>query len=191
MRLFIGVEVPAAVKEMAAKQLDDLKQRVRKAAPSASIRWVEAANLHITLWFIGEVDDARAEALRSSMERSFATPRFDVKLHGLGVFPPGGLPRVIWIGLATGREPLIALYSEIRDRLAPLGYAPEARQFSPHLTVARVKDISGGEAKAIRVVLASYPVVLADYSQTTVTLFRSRTSPRGAQYESLLRVPLK
>jgi 2'-5' RNA ligase len=191
MRLFIGVELPAAVKEMAAKQLGDLRQRVRKAAPSASIRWVEAANLHITLWFIGEVDEARAEALRSSMGAAFTTPRFDVKLEGLGVFPPGGLPRVVWIGLAAGREPLLALYGEIRDRLAPLGYEPEARGFSPHLTVARVKAITSGGAKTLRTVLASCPPALEKYSQTAVTLFRSRTSPKGAQYESLLRVPLK
>jgi 2'-5' RNA ligase len=191
MRLFIGVELPAAVKEMAAKQLDDLKQRVRKAAPSVSIRWVEAANLHLTLWFIGEVDEARAEAIRSSMERPFTTPRFDVKLEGLGVFPPGGLPRVVWIGLAAGREPLIGLYGEIRDRLAPLGYEPEARAFSPHLTVARVKDISGGGAKALRAVLAGSSLPLEEYSQTAVTLFRSRTSPKGARYEALLRVPLQ
>jgi 2'-5' RNA ligase len=191
MRLFIGVELPDAVKEMAAKQLDDVKERVRKAAPSAAIRWVEAANLHITLWFIGEVDETRADALRSSMQPPFATPRFDVKLEGLGAFPPGGTPRVIWIGMTAGREPLVALHGEIRDRLAPLGYEPEARPFSPHLTVARVKDIRAGGAKAVRAVLASQPVVLERYTQAAVTLFRSRTSPKGAQYESLLRVPLK
>ena len=191
MRLFIGVELPDAVKEMAAKQLDDVKQRVRKAAPSASIRWVEPANLHITLWFIGEVDEARADDLRSSLQPPFATPRFDVKLEGLGAFPPGGPPRVIWIGVTAGREPLVGLHGEIRDRLAPLGYEPEARPFSPHLTVARAKDISTSGAKAVRAVLASHPVVLEGYTQLAATLFRSRTSPKGAQYESLLRVPLK
>ena len=190
MRLFIGVELPEAVKEMAAQQLDEVKQRIRIAAPSASIRWVEPANLHVTLWFIGEVDETRANALRSSMQPLFATPRFDVKLEGLGAFPPGGPPRVIWIGVAAGREPLVALHGEIRDRLAPLGYEPEARPFSPHLTVARVKDIGRG-ARAVRAVLADHPVALQAYSQAAVTLFRSRTSPKGAEYESLLRVPLK
>ena len=190
MRLFIGAELPEAVKEMAGQQLDEVQQRIRIAAPSASIRWVEPANLHVTLWFIGEVDETRANALRSSMQPAFATPRFDVKLEGLGAFPPGGPPRVIWIGVAVGREPLVALHGEIRDRLAPLGYEPEARPFSPHLTVARVKDIGPG-AKAVRAVLADHPVALQAYSQAAVTLFRSRTSPKGAQYESLLRVPLK
>ena len=191
MRLFIGVELPDAVKRVAAQQLDGVKERVRRAAPAASMRWVEPANLHITLWFIGEVDEPGAAALTSSLQSAFATPRFDLKLEGLGAFPPGGPPRVIWIGVAAGREPLISLYGEIRDRLAPLGYEPEARPYSPHLTVARVKDLRGPGGKAVREILAARPAVLPGFRQTAVTLFRSRTSPKGAQYESLLRVPLK
>ena len=191
MRLFIGVELPDGVKKMAAEQLDDVMQRVRRAAPSASIRWVEPANLHITLWFIGEVDERRAAALRSAVEPAFVTPRFDLRLEGLGAFPPSGPPRVIWIGVAAGREPLVRLHGEIHDRLVPLGYEPEARAFSPHLTVARVKDIRRGDARAVRGVLAAHPVVLDGFTHPAVTLFRSRTSPKGAQYERLLRVPLK
>jgi len=191
MRLFIGVELPDAVKKMAADQLDDVKERVRRAAPAAAIRWVEPANLHVTLWFFGELDETRAAALTSSLQPAFATPRFDLKLEGLGAFPPDGPARVIWIGVAAGREPLIDLHGEIQGRLIPLGYHPEARAFSPHLTVARVNEIRGAGAKAVRAVLASHPVVLEPFTQTAVTLFRSTTSPKGAEYESLLRVPLK
>jgi RNA 2',3'-cyclic 3'-phosphodiesterase len=191
MRLFIGVELPDAVKKMAADQLDAVRQRVGRAAPSASIRWVEPANLHITLWFIGEVDDTRAAAVRSALEPAFATRRFDLRLEGLGAFPPGGPPRVIWIGVRSGGEPLAALHAELGGRLARLGYEPEARAFSPHLTVARVKEIGGGEAKAVRAVLADHRVALDACAQPAVTLFRSRTSPKGARYESLLRVPLR
>ena len=191
MRLFIGVELPEAVKESAAEQLRDVKERVRRAVPAAAIRWVEPANLHVTLWFIGEVDDARAAALTSALQPPFSTPRFDLALESLGTFPPAAPPRVIWIGVASGREPLIALYGEVSDRLVRLGYEPEARPYSPHLTVARVKDMRGAGGTAVRAILASHPVALPRFTQTSVTLFRSRTSPKGAQYQSLLRVPLK
>ena len=73
MRLFIGVELPEAVKESAAEQLRDVQERVRRAAPAAAIRWVEPANLHVTLWFIGEVEDARAAALTAALQPPFGT----------------------------------------------------------------------------------------------------------------------
>jgi 2'-5' RNA ligase len=85
---------------------------------------------------------------------------------------------------------LISLYGELRDRLVQLGYEAERRPFSPHLTVARVKDMNRADIPPVRAALAQASAALDPFTAASVTLFRSHTSPSGARYESLLRVPL-
>jgi 2'-5' RNA ligase len=191
MRLFIGVALPDSARKEAAAACERLKQRTRRAAPRAQIRWVEPANLHVTLWFLGETKEAAADAVRSALDSGFAVAPFDLQLARFGAFPETGSPRVLWMDVARGREQLVSLYLAIRDRLATLGFEPERRGFSPHLTLARVKDISRSDAPVVRKVLGSASPSLSTFTADAVTLFRSYTSPHGARYESLLRVPLK
>lgn len=191
MRLFIGVALPAAAKDQAAAACETVRQRTQRAAPRAQIRWVDPANLHLTLWFLGETKDDAAAAVRSALDSAFGIAPFDLEFARLGAFPETGSPRVLWMDVVRGREHLIALYSEIRDRLVLLGFEPERRSFSPHLTLARVKDISRSDVPAVRKVLGSATAALGAFKADAVTLFRSYTSPHGARYESLLRVPLR
>ena len=82
------------------------------------------------------------------------------------------------------------LYGCIESRLVPLGFEAERRQYTPHLTIARVKDAGRATGRAVRQAIAAVPGVCGESAVTAVTLFRSRLSPRGAVYEPLLRVPL-
>lgn len=191
MRLFIGVALPDFAKQEAAAACERVKRQIQRAAARAAIRWVEPENLHVTLWFLGETKDEAADAVRAALHLPLTIPSFDLQLARFGAFPEKGSPRVLWMSVARGREQLVSLYGEIRDRLRPLGYEPERRSFSPHLTVARVKDISGSDAPAVRKVLAAASPALSTFVADAAVLFRSHTSPHGARYESLLRVPLK
>jgi 2'-5' RNA ligase len=190
VRLFLGVELPEGVQRAAAAAADDLRRQVARASRTASIKWVEPANLHVTLWFLGEVHEPRMAALTAALSAPLPRSQFAVGLGEVGAFPPAGSPRVFWIGVRTGREALIAVHGLLKDRLVKLGFEPEQRAYSPHVTLARVKDIRRADLPAVRTILARATAVLDDFTLGSVTLFRSRPSPRGSQYESLLRVPL-
>jgi 2'-5' RNA ligase len=168
-----------------------LRRRVDRAAPRSEIRWLEPANLHVTLWFIGEIPAAAVDPLAAALHAPFAGGVFELRFAGFGAFPESGSPRVIWLGIERGRTELVSLYAQVRDRLGPLGYEPERRPFAPHLTVARVKEVKRSDVLTLRKLLASAETGLDPARADSVTLFRSHTSPHGARYESLLRVPLK
>jgi 2'-5' RNA ligase len=191
MRLFIGIDLPDAVAHAAAAITDRLRARVEREAREARLRWVPADNLHITVWFLGEVREPVVDPLIAALKPGLAVPSFDLRVAGCGAFPPSAAPRVLWLGLQSGREGLIAIHDRLRPVLAPLGFTPEERSYNPHLTIARVKDISRPDAAIVRRILAETTADAGGCRVDAVTLFQSRTSPHGAQYERLLRVPLK
>jgi RNA 2',3'-cyclic 3'-phosphodiesterase len=191
MRLFIGVELDDRMRAAAADVAERLRQHLQRAVPELAARWIAPDNLHITLWFIGEVADAQGDAIAAVLKHTpFSIPQFDLGLAGCGAFPPSGPPRVFWIGVNRGGREMADLYREIGDRLTPLGYEPERRAYTAHLTIGRVKDPGRGGSKAIRETLARLPADCGTCRISGVTMFRSRLSPRGAAYEPLLRVPL-
>jgi 2'-5' RNA ligase len=191
MRLFIGVELEDRVKALAADVAERLRQRLNRRLPDFHARWIEPANLHVTLWFIGEVPDESLDRIIAALQApAFSSPAFPLSLGGCGAFPPSGQPRVLWIGVHRGLEEMRGLYREVGARLEPLGYLPERRDYAAHLTIARVKDGGRGGAREIRSILAALPADCGVCQIAAVTLFRSRLSPRGATYDPLLRVPL-
>ena len=189
MRLFIGIELPDVLRNNVAAVASRVREDIARAAPDAQVRWVPPANLHITVWFLGEVREPRVEPLVAALTPPLDARSFTLRIGGGGAFPPTGAPRAIWLGLASGREGLIAVHEQLRVRLVPLGFAPEARPYSPHLTIARVKDVRPRDARAMRAPLDE----AADVGQCEVqcaTLFVSRPTRTGAAYEPLCRVQL-
>ena len=189
MRLFLGIDLSDSVREAAAAISESLQRRL---AQRVDARWIPAANLHITLWFLGEKSDEDAQALLRAFDLPFNEAAFRVSIGGLGLFPRSGAPRIFWLGIQSGKEPLLRVYGEIAQRLLPFGIQPESRPFSPHLTIARVKDVRRrGRPRELRDELAELPAVAGVFRVDAVTIFRSRLSPKGASYERLLRVPLQ
>jgi 2'-5' RNA ligase len=194
MRLFIGIELPPAARADLARIGDGCRRRILRQAPRARLRWIPEDNLHLTLWFLGDVDEPRASRLMDVLRQPFRTAPFTARLTGLGAYPPAGDPRVIWQGIDDGREGLRSLYAELAERLPALGFDPENRPYSPHVSLARVKDVPRSEAPALRAVLqpsTGPPPDPVAFEVNALTLFRSRTLPSGSEYQSLLRVPLK
>ena len=190
MRLFVGIELDEAVRAAAATAALELRARLDTRAPGFTARWIDRANLHITLWFIGEVADERLVQISDALRRPFDVAPFSLALTGCSAFPPSGAPRVLWIGTTKGTEAMRELYDRIEDRLIPLGFTPERRPYTPHLTIARVKDPGRASGRVIRDAITAVPASCGESAVNAVTLFRSRLSPRGAAYEPLLRVPL-
>lgn len=191
MRLFIGIELPTVVKSDLASLADRCRRRMATVAPTAVLRWVPQDNLHITVRFLGDLDERREVMLKEALGRPFRAAPFSARLASLGAYPPGGSPRVIWVGVDEGRAGLQSLYSELGERLAALGFEPDRRPYSPHVSLARVKDIPRSEGSALRAVLQTSSGESDRFVVSALTLFQSRTLPSGSEYESLLRVPLK
>jgi 2'-5' RNA ligase len=191
MRLFIGVELNEAVRTAAAEATEALRKKVSRASPELRASWVKSENLHITLRFIGYVDDRRHEEIARELSSTpLAGSGFDLSIAGCGAFPPSGPPRVFWIGVRHGGSQMAALHAEIAQRLAPLGYEPERHAYAAHVTLARVKDVPRADARHVRQVVSAFAADCGVTHVDAATLFRSRLSPKGAAYEPLLRVPL-
>ena len=189
MRLFIGVELDERVKKAAAAIGESVR---RELGQRVDARWVPVDNLHITLWFLGEVDESRVDSTMGAVNRPFDEAAFDVEISGLGAFPPSGPPRVVWLGVSAGGDSLARVHAELTTRLEPIGYEPERRAYSAHLTIARVKNVSRGvSGREIRSMLQALPAQAGRCRIEAVTVFRSRVSSKGATYEALQRVRLK
>jgi 2'-5' RNA ligase len=130
-RLFVAVDLPEQVKEKIAGI-------VHRGLTGA--RWVPGEQLHLTLRFIGDADDRMFQEIRRGLSRVTVAP-FSLSLKGIGHFPPRGGPRVLWVGVEVPVE-LGALQERIEDEVVKTGIEAERRRFSPHITVARLKEIS-------------------------------------------------
>ena len=191
MRIFIGIEIDDGARTAIMSAARALRTRVERPEWHLAARWVRVENLHITLWFIGDVHETRAAAVLTAVAPAFDVPAFTVELNGVGVFPPSGAPRVFWMGVQTGLESLSALHAETALRLVPLGFEPERRAYSAHLTLARITSVSReGYAQLRRVVRETHTTRIRT-AVTAVTVFESRVSSKGAAYAPRLRVPLK
>ena len=189
MRLFVGLELDERVRRAAAAAAARLQTRLIEVARDFKARWIPGSNLHITVWFFGEIADDAAAALTEQLRAPLGVTPFELAVRGCGAFPRSGPPRVLWIGTAEGTTAMVAAHAALARRLAPLGYLPETRAYSPHVTLARVKE-PGRAARAVRQALADDPADCGRTMAGALTLFRSRLSPHGAVYEPLLRVPL-
>jgi 2'-5' RNA ligase len=188
MRLFIAIEMSRSVEEAARVVIDDLRARAVRLAPRAKITWSAPERLHVTVRFIGEADQARAQAIRSALGPTLDAPVFDVTVEGVGAFPPKGPLRVLWAGLTDGREGLLEVGRGVSQRLETLVPA-EDRPYSPHLTLARVKEAAGLSRAALVEGLSTrhFGRVHVD----AITLFESRLSPTGATHVPLQRTALR
>ncbi len=124
---------------------DDIRQRLvalqeRLAGAVDSVRWVEEENLHVTMFFLGDVDAEEIPAVcRAAQGATSEMPAFPVGLKGLGCFPHTRRPRIVWAGVGRGAAELKELYEGLSRHLEPLGFRREDRPFTPHVTLGRVK----------------------------------------------------
>ena len=188
IRAFVAIELPDRVKDELANLVDQLRHaRVR------GMRLVNPQGIHLTLKFLGNVPQARVEAIVEGVSRAAAAhPPFAVALGAVGVFPNAAEPRVLWVGVLGDLDSMIELHKAVDGALVGLGYAGEKRQFSPHLTVAR---ISRGTSSADRR-NASEALYSAQLDSglaipvESIGLVRSILRPEGATYQRLARMPL-
>ena len=187
-RLFVAVDLDESTRLAVAGIAGELAERLRRCRGVGRIGWVRAAQLHLTLRFLGDVDEARVPAIREAVSAPLAHPGFDLWFEGLGIFPPAGRARVVWLGVKEGRAGLAEMYREIDLRLRAAGVAPDPRPFQAHLTLGRFRDA------AIRPDLAaigSGTVPLGPCRVDRATLYESRLSSAGPAYTAIAQAMMK
>ena len=186
VRTFVAVHLDPSTRAALATASAEL----RAHAGELPIAWVAPENFHVTVKFLGGIDEGRVPAVIDALRAAAAGRRaFDVEIRALGAFPSPTRPRVLWAGVAEGGEPLGALAAAVEDALAPLGFEREARAFAAHVTLARVREPRRAPALAAALGAAAsrrFGRVTIDH----IALMRSDLSPRGARYTPLSTVPL-
>jgi 2'-5' RNA ligase len=135
MRTFLAVGLTPAIRA----QLVALQETLARAADG--IKWVEEENLHVTLLFLGDVDEREVtDVCRAAGETCARIAAFPMSVEGVGGFPHARRPRTLWAGVGTGAQELVALHDALEGPLVELGvYRREERAYSPHITLGRVK----------------------------------------------------
>jgi 2'-5' RNA ligase len=178
-RLFTAVDLAPEVRAAIALARDGLLQRLPEPHRSG-LRPAGSAQLHLTLVFIGEVDEARVTDVTAALARGFSLPPFEIAFGRCGVFPPRGRARVLWLGIAAGEKELRQLFELTALRLQQAGVAVDTGSFTPHLTLGRWRDGSGPSR-------FTPPEVSTLPSQrvSELTLFRSQLGASGAVHTRL------
>jgi len=153
------------------------------------LKLVEPQNLHITMRFLGEIDERMVGDICKAIG-GIEFNAFEIELRGLGAFPKEGYANVIWIGIRGGRERLEEVAGAIESRLRSLGIPPDERGFSPHLTIARVKS-PGCRAKFREFLLSSKDLEFGRIPVDSIRLKRSELSPGGPTYYTLCEARAK
>jgi RNA 2',3'-cyclic 3'-phosphodiesterase len=155
----------------------------------ADVRWVSAEAVHLTIQFLGDVRESEVPQIQSGLvEQLGALPPFEIECRGLGTFPNQKRPRVVWVGLRGDGIQRVADAAE--TVLSPLGFPPEERDLTPHITIGRVRSARGAEA-LVRALKENGDRVFGSCRIEEVILYRSQLRSDGAVYTPLVAIPLR
>jgi 2'-5' RNA ligase len=182
IRAFVALRLSAESAAMVANFIDELR------GSGAGIRWTRAANLHLTLRFLGDaVAAATIPALATALDKiGNTTEPFPLLAQGTGAFPDLTRPRIIWIGLRSDR--LIRLAERVEAAARECGFPPDDRPFVPHLTIGRVRDRRrwGGLRDAIA---AGAQRDFGHSPIDSMVLYRSILGRESPTYEAIAQFP--
>ncbi len=183
IRAFICIELPADLRQ----QLLDMQTQLRSLGHGVS--WVKPDGIHLTLKFLGDVEAGQMDAIAEAVGRAAADiADFAVTVQGLGAFPNFRRPRVLWAGIQEQSGLLKKLQHQIEIELAHLGYPREERDFSPHLTLGRVKDSHQAEAIISKFQQMRFTPVV--FSAGSIIVMRSDLKSDGAVYSPMRTIEL-
>jgi len=181
LRLFIAVFPPPDIQTAAYRAADPLRPG------HDAVAWVRKGNLHYTMRFLGEVDDAAAARAAEAMREAAASrAKFGASLGGFGAFPSAKRARVLWIGMLQGAEPMRLLASALDASLKRHGFEAADEGFEPHLTVGRVRAPGDWTAR-----LLDAPTVEARFQVDRLKLMQSVLASGGSKYETVEEAVLK
>jgi len=182
MRAFISVDM-GALPEI-VNILDNLKDT------NADLKIVKPENVHLTLKFLGEIDEKMVDRIAGVMEKSVKeVSPFRIKLRGVGVFPSMDYMRVVWIGIENA-EKLGIIVGRLENDLSNLGFKKEKRRFSPHMTIGRVKSPRNKEILQ-NFLKENREKDFGELEVKCIRLKKSVLTPKGPEYSTVKEVPFQ
>ncbi|MEM2419946.1 MAG: RNA 2',3'-cyclic phosphodiesterase [Candidatus Bathyarchaeia archaeon] len=182
--------MPEAIRSFIAFDIEDsgvleniTKMQKILAGTGADLKLVEPQNIHITLRFLGNITPAMVDKIYEGMRKVQFTP-FTVKIQGLGSFPSQRNPRVVWAGIREGSVPLRGIFEQLEPFLRSLGFAPDPKGFSPHLTIARVRS-GRNKAQLAKCLMENANFEFGTVKANCLRLKRSDLTPKGPVYTTL------
>ncbi|MBI4786181.1 MAG: RNA 2',3'-cyclic phosphodiesterase [Chloroflexi bacterium] len=189
IRTFIAIELDDAIR----RALGKLQTRLQEERAARYVRWSAPEGIHLTLKFLGGVDADKMPALQSAISDACkGIPPFELTLAGLGAFPNTRRPNVVWVGMRGDVDTAARLAAQIDAACAALRFAREARPFSPHLTLGRVKrDVRPNDHQFVgEMVAAAQADELGEMRVERVSVMKSDLRPTGSVYTQLFAVEL-
>ena len=186
-RTFLALELDQAQQRF----LDAIIRQGQRLLPD--LRWVDAAGIHLTLAFLGELDDTQlAQARAATTEVAQHTRPFTYRLSGLGTFGPPRQPRVLWMGVSEPSGALHSVHQRLARALEQRGFTTEKRSFSPHLTLARIKEpLTPEQIQVLQQLLSRYQIASPAYKVNYLYVMKSELVRSGARYTCLEACPLQ
>ena len=194
IRAFLAIELSDDLRKQLALVQQDLKQRLgRNLTKDVRISWVQPSSIHLTIKFLGDIDESLVEPMRQAIEQVVKAHRIiHIPIERLGAFPHPQQPRVLWAGASAQWERgedakrLAALHGSVEDGCEVLGVVREGRPLSPHLTLARIK---AGERQVGQALVQSgvmdRPLSLGTLTVESMALIKSELTPSGPVYTKL------
>jgi 2'-5' RNA ligase len=182
--MFVAIELDDRIKRTLPSVTADFA--LRASARQGAFKFVNPAQAHLTLSFLGDVQPPMIDGIISAMNDPIELRPFRIAFSGLGIFPPRGAPRVLWLAVSDGADDVIALQRVVARRLEALGLALEDRPFHPHLTIGRWRESRASDRPALPAVAPSAGDMMVD----RVALYESRLSSEGPAHIQRADAPL-
>jgi len=182
MRTFIAISLPEEIKGY----LGQVQEKLKLSA--ADVKWVQAGNIHLTLKFLGEIDEEKLREVSGILnDTAKGKGTFKINLSSLGAFPKIAYPRVIWAGIDKGDNEVGQIALELEEKLSKIGIPAEDRPFSSHITLGRVRSASNRHrlVKDLTALADNFAPQGLEFTADKITLFKSTLTPKGPVYEAL------
>ena len=181
IRAFIATDIPDDVRDAIA----EAQTRLKRAHVGVKVSWTKIDNIHLTLQFLGHVEEATIPRISQSLGAVASRhTAFDIPVRGAGGFPNERTPRVLWVGCDDGDGELKALAQATQSEMQPLGFEPERRDFSAHLTLGRVK-FPKPDAALTKALDSIKNQDFGTMRVEAIHLFQSELHPEGSIYTKL------
>jgi len=178
IRSFVAFDIN---NEAVLKKIADVQNLLIKTG--ANLKLVKPKNIHITMRFLGNITSPMIEKIFEEMKKVQFTP-FGAKIQGVGAFPHLRYPRVVWAGMTEGADQMQSIFSQLEPRLRRLGFAPDSKGFSPHLTISRVKS-GRNKAELVKCISENVNCEFGIVRAECLRLKRSNLMPEGPIYSTL------
>jgi 2'-5' RNA ligase len=188
MRTFIAIELPQEMRDYLAGIQNKLN------ASGADVKWVKPCNIHLTLKFLGEIDEKKLGRITEILENVSGNKKtFQIRISTLGAFPKINSPRVIWVGIDKGDNEAKEIAKELEEKIAKIGIPKEDRPFSSHITIGRTRSNLNLEnlIQGLKTLENEPGRENLEFAAGKITLFQSTLTPKGPIYEVLREANLK